>query len=27
VNVSGSVKETDTGTLDKTFTAGFKTSW
>lgn len=27
VNISGTVKETDTGTLDKTFTAGFKTSW
>jgi hypothetical protein len=26
VNISGTVKETDTGTLDKTFTAGFKTS-
>jgi hypothetical protein len=27
LNISGSVKENDTGTLDKTLSAGFKTSW
>jgi hypothetical protein len=27
VNISGSVKETDTGAIDKTLRAGFKTSW
>jgi hypothetical protein len=27
VNVGGTVRETETGTIDKTFTAGFRTSW
>jgi hypothetical protein len=27
VNISGAVKETDTGLIDKTFSAGFKKSW